>query len=121
MDDALLQIYGFDIDGLEANWREAIGATPQTVSAQPTAQPTPTFVPTYVPFAGAPLVVSPTPYAVPTSSSIEPSLEQSGPPIALTVMLAAVCCILVLLIGVLALGAYLASQKRKGESHDKMA
>ena len=113
IDDALLQVYGFDIDGLENAWREAVGAAPKTASAQPTVQPTPTFVPTYVPFAGVPLAVTPTPYAIPTSSSAEPP-SQSGPPLPLTLMLAAVCCILVLLIGILALGAYLASERRKG-------
>jgi hypothetical protein len=46
IDDALSRVYGFDIDGLEAAWREAVGAKPQPASAQPTAQPTPTFVPT---------------------------------------------------------------------------
>jgi len=113
-DDALLQVYGFDIDGLENAWREAVGASPKTASAQPTIQPTPTFVPTYVPFAGVPLVVTSTPYAIPTSSSAEPPPQQSGPPLALTLMLAAACCILVVLIGVLALGAYLVSERRKG-------
>ena len=121
VDDALLQVYGFDIDGLEAAWRKAVGAPPGAASAQPTAQPTPTFVPTYVPFAGVPLAVTPTPYAIPTSSSAGPPSQQSGPPLPLTLMLAAVCCILVVLIGVLALGIFLASQKRKGENHDKNA
>jgi len=121
VDDALLQVYGFDIAGLENAWREAVGATPQTASAQPTVQPTPTFVPTYVPFAGAPLAVTPTPYAVPTSSSAERPPQINGPPLPLTLMLTAVCCIIVLLVGVLALGAYLASQKRKGDDNDSGA
>jgi hypothetical protein len=118
VDDALLTAYGFDIDGLENAWREAVGAAPQTASAQPTTQAPPTFVPTYVPFAGAPLVVTPTPHAIPTSSSAEPQTQPNGPPFTLTLMLAAVCCVLVLLIGVLALGAYLASQKRKGDNNE---
>jgi hypothetical protein len=118
IDEALLQVYGFDIDGLENAWREAVGAAPETASVQPTVQPTPTFVPTYVPFAGVPLAVTPTPYAIPTSSSAEPPLQQNGPPLALTIMLAAVCCILVILIGVLALGAYLASERRKGDNNE---
>ncbi len=54
IDDALLEVYGFDTDGLEDSWRQAIGAAPRAVSAQPTSQPTPTFVPTYVPISGAP-------------------------------------------------------------------
>jgi len=118
VDDALLQVYGFDVDGLEAAWREAVKAAPQTTSTLPTVQPTPTFVPTYVPFAGAPLVVTSTPFVVPTSSNTEPSPQQGNPPLPLTIMLAAVCCILLLLIGVLALGAYLASEKRKGDGDE---
>ena len=68
IDDALLEVYGFDTDGLEDAWRQSVGAAPRAVSAQPTSQPTPTFVPTYVPVSGAPLAVTPTPYAIPTSS-----------------------------------------------------
>lgn len=118
VEEALLQVYGFDIDGLENAWREAVGATPKTASAQPTVQPTPTFVPTYVPFAGAPLAVTPTSYAVPTSSSVERPPQSNGPPLPLTLMLAAICCILILIIGVLALGAFLASQNRKGDDNE---
>jgi PAB1-binding protein PBP1 len=123
IDDALLDIYGFDVEGLEAAWREAIGAEPKAVSTQPTAQPTPTFVPTYVPYAGAPLEVTPTPYAVPTSStSGEPSEPidngSSGPPLAITIILMAVCCVVFLLFAVLGLGIYLSAQKRKGENNE---
>ena len=121
VDDALLQVYGFNIDGLENAWRDSIGAAPQTASAQPTAQPTPTFVPTYVPFAGAPVIVTQTPYVIPTSSITQPTPQPSGPPLNLTLMLAAVCCVLALLISVLGLGAYLASQKRKGDSDEQGA
>jgi len=118
IDDALMKVYGFDVDGLEKSWRQAIGAAPKAASAQPTAQPTPTFVPTYVPYAGAPLAVTPTPYAVPTSSIVEPSLQPNSLPLPLTLMLAAVCCILVLLVCVLTLGAYFAAQKRKGDNNE---
>lgn len=117
VDDALLRIYGFDVDGLEDAWRAAIGADPRPVSAQPTAQPTPTVVPTYAPVSGAPLAVTPTPYAVPTSSTSgnpnPPTLSPSGPPIALTVALVCFCCVFGLLIGVIVLGVVLA-QRRKG-------
>ena len=118
IDDSLMKVYGFDIAGLEEAWRQAIGAAPKTSSVQPTAQPTPTLVPTYVPYAGAPLAVTPTPFAFPTSSSAESIPQPTGPPLPLTLMLIAVCCILVLLIGMLALGAYLASQKRKGDNNE---
>ncbi|MFL7869331.1 MAG: peptidase MA family metallohydrolase [Anaerolineales bacterium] len=114
IDNALLKVYGFDVEGLEDAWRGAIGAPPRSASAQPTAQPTPTFVPTYVPFAEAPVVLTPTPYVIPTSSSAEPTPQPGGPPISLTVMLAAACCVLFLLLAVLGLGIYLSTQKRKG-------
>jgi len=50
IDDALLQTYGFDIEGLEDAWRQAIGAQPQPVSAQPTAQPAQPMSPRSFPF-----------------------------------------------------------------------
>ncbi len=118
IDDALFQVYGFDVDGLEAAWREAVGAVPKTASAQPTVQSTPTFVPTFVPFAGASIAATPTPYTVPTSSSAQPPPQHDGPPLPLTLMLATACCVLVLLIGVLGLGIYLASEKRKGDGDE---
>jgi len=121
VDDALLQVYGFDINGLEAAWRESIGAAPGVASAQPTAQPTPTFVPTYIPFAGAQVLVTPTPYVIPTSSSAQPTPGFSGPPLGLTLMFAAACCVLVVLLGVIGLGAFLAAKKRKGGDHEQGA
>ncbi len=121
INDALIKVYGFDIEGLEDAWRISIGAAPRSASVQPTAQPTPTFVPTYVPFAGAPVVLTPTPYVIPTSSSEGPPEEPGGPPIALTLMLAAVCCLLFLLFAVLGLGIYLSTQKRKGGENEPRA
>jgi hypothetical protein len=118
VDEALVQVYGFNINGLETAWRESIGAAPQTASAQPTAQPTPTFVPTYIPFSGAQVLGTPTPFAIPTSSIAEPPAQPDGPPLALTLMLLAVCCSLVALLGILGLGAYLSFQNRKGEDHE---
>jgi len=121
INDALIKVYGFDIEGLEDAWRISIGAAPRSASVQPTAQPTPTFVPTYVPFAGAPVVLTPTPYVIPTSSSEGAPEEPGGPPIALTLMLAAVCCLLFLLFAVLGLGIYLSTQKRKGGENEPRA
>jgi hypothetical protein len=118
IDEALLQAYGFDIDGLENAWRTAIGAAPNTASVQATAQPSPTFVPTYAPFAGEPVLVTPTPYIVPTSSIAQPTPQPGGPPLSLTLILAALCCAFVLLFGVLGLGAYQAFQKRKEANND---
>ena len=115
IDEALIKVYGFDVEGLEDAWREAIGAASRPASAQPTIQPTPTFIPTYIPFAGVPVAFTPKPFAIPTSSASEPLQERtSSQPLALTLMLVAVCCILILLFAVLGLGIYLAVQKRKG-------
>ena len=118
IDDALIQIYGFDIEGLEDVWRQAIGAQPRAVSAQPTAQPTPTFVPTIVPVSGAPLVLQITPTAVPTSSiNVQPTVappSPTGPPLALTLILLGFCCLILLIFGVIALGLIVRNQNRKG-------
>lgn len=114
IDEALIKVYGFDVEGLEDAWRGAIGAAPRPASAQPTVQPTPMFVPTYIPFAGVPVAFTPTPFAIPTSSASETLQERtSGQPLASALMLAVVCCILILLFGFLGLGSYLAAQKRK--------
>jgi hypothetical protein len=113
IDTALRKVYGFDVEGLEEAWREAVGAPSKTASVRPTAQPTPTFIPTYAPFAGVPLAVTTTPYSIPTSSFGEQGNPANGPPLSLTLMLVAVCCVLLLLLGVIGLGLYLSTQKNK--------
>jgi len=117
IDDALLEIYGFDSDGLEDAWRQSVGAAPRTVSAQATAMPTPTFVPTYVPVAGIPLAVTPTAYAIPTSSfdgSNTPTTEGDNTGfIILTVALVCVCLVILLILGVVILGFVVRSQNQK--------
>ena len=118
IDDALIQTYAFDIEGLEDAWRQAIGAQPRSVSAQPTAQPTPTFVPTLVPVSGAAVAPQATPTAIPTSSfDSTPATEmpaRTAPPLALSLVLLGVCCIMLLLIGVLILGVVVSRQNRTG-------
>jgi hypothetical protein len=126
IDDALTEVYGFDTDGLEDAWRKAINAAPRDVSAQPTAQPTPTFVPTYVPISGAPLAVTPTPYAVPTSSFGNPNnpatpanpLSDSGF-LTLTAVMLCFCCLTLLVIGVFVFGFIVRKNnaKSKGENN----
>jgi hypothetical protein len=117
VDDALLEVYGFDTDGLEDAWRESIGATPQAVSAQPTSLPTPTFVPTYVPVSGVPLAVTPTPYAVPTSSfsdsNTDPEPASRTPFVILSIGLICICLTLLIIIGVVVLGLVVRSQNQK--------
>jgi hypothetical protein len=118
IDDALVNIYGFDVDGLEDAWRWAIGAGPRLASAQPTALATPTFVPTIIPVSGAPLAVTPTPYAVPTSSLDDTSPLSSGPPLSLTIALLGFCCLLLLIFGVIILGFVVRSQNMKRGRND---
>jgi hypothetical protein len=49
-DEALLKLYGFNVDGLDAAWREFVGADPLPPDAlAPTS--TPTIVPTYKPLS----------------------------------------------------------------------
>jgi hypothetical protein len=49
-DEALVKLYGFNVDGLDAAWRESVGADPLSQDAlAPT--PTTTFVPTYKPLS----------------------------------------------------------------------
>lgn len=120
IDDALQAIYGFEVEGLEGEWRAAIGARPMPVSAQPTAIPSPTFVPTIVPVGGGAPAVIPTPFTVPTSSFSSPTESApasplSGPPIALTVIVLGLCCLFLLVIGVVAIGLVVRSQNQKNK------
>ena len=119
LDQALQQTYGFDVDGLEDAWRQAIGAQPRAVSAEPTAQPTPTYVPTIVPISGSPLVLQVTTTPIPTSSlgqqpTDTPDTVRTGPPLWLTLVLIGFCCLTLLVIGVVVLGLVIRSQNRKG-------
>lgn len=115
IDEALKQTYGFNVEGLEEAWRNGIGAQPRPVAAQPTAQATPTFVPTIVP-VGAASVLQVTLTPIPTSSFHEqptPAPARTGPPLALTMILLGLCCIFILLAGVVVIGYVVRTQNRK--------
>jgi hypothetical protein len=121
-DQALMQTYGFNIDGLEDQWRASIGAQPRTDSAQPTAMPSPTFVPTIVPISGGPVPLQATATPVPTSTFNGQSTPQSpptrtGPPLALSLILLALCCAMLLVIGVIVLAILVRRQNSKGGSN----
>jgi hypothetical protein len=121
VDDALTQTYGFNIEGLEDAWRQVIGAQPQTVSAQPTIQPTPTYVPTIVPISGSPLVSQITPTPIPTSSFGQPAETPPAhgtPPLGLTLALLGLCCIFLVLIGVIVLSFIVRAQNMKAGKND---
>jgi hypothetical protein len=123
VDEALLEVYGFDVEGLEDAWRESVGAAPRAVAAQPTAQPTPTYVPTIVPISGVPIIAGAA-TAVPTSSFAErtPTEEPGrgyGPPLALTLLLAGTCCVFGLLAGVIILMVIMRSSRNKEAGHEQ--
>lgn len=118
IDAALQTIYGFNVEGLEAEWRAAIGARPMAVAAQPTAMPTPTYVPTIVPVGGNVAAITPTPYAIPTSSfSTEPNQtvpSSNDTSIVLTVFLLGCCCLFIIVIAAVGIGLIIRNQKKKG-------
>ena len=116
IDSALLQTYGFDIDGLEDAWRQAINARLRSNSTQPTAVPISTFVPTIVPVSGAVLANQVTPTAIPTSSFATQTTEapvRGRPPLSLTLILLGLCCVFLILIGMLILGFVVRNQNLK--------
>jgi len=126
IDEALEQTYGFDVDGLEDGWRQAIGAEPRAVSAQPTLQPSPTFVPTIIPISGnsGMVVLQATPTAIPTSSSGGQPTESAAtqrinPPLSLTLILLGMCCIFIILIGMVILGFIVRRQNYQGGDNVK--
>jgi hypothetical protein len=114
VDAALHEVYGFDTEGLEDSWRQAIGAAPRAVSVEPTAQPTPTHVPTYIPISGIPRAVTSTPFVIPTSSTGQPSSPAVSPRLSLTLILLGLCCVFLLLIGVIVLGIFVRRETKKG-------
>lgn len=121
IDEALMQTYGFDVNGLENAWRTSIGAQPSSVSAQPTAMSTPTFVPTIVPMGGVLSALQVTSTPVPTSSfggQPTPAPARTGPPLALTMILLGLCCAFLVLIGVVVLGFVVRRQKRQGGENE---
>ncbi len=118
IDQALLEVYRFDIDGLDDTWRQAIGAAPRTASVQPIVQLSPTFVPTIVPVAGVLLAISPTPHVIPTPSFDQPSQPRGRPPLALTLVLLSFCCVFMIIVGVLVLGIFVRRQDSRGGKSD---
>jgi hypothetical protein len=120
IDQALMQTYGFNVEGLDAAWRQWIGAQPSGLPAQPTLEPTPTWVPTYVPVGGVLAALQATATPVPTSSTgsepIEPAAP-TGPPLALTFILLGLCCVFFVLMGVIVLGFVVRRQNRRGGDH----
>ncbi|PWH13544.1 MAG: hypothetical protein DDG60_10060 [Anaerolineae bacterium] len=129
IDDALRQVYGFDVEGLEDAWRAAIGAKPRVAAPNPTATAQPTYVPTIVPMRGLPVAVTPTPYVIPTSSvspptstptakadAPPPNNSQEMNPLWLWTAVGLFCGWLLILL-LLTVVIYLVQSSRKGENH----
>lgn len=99
-DNALMQVYNFDIDGLEAEWRETVGALPMAISPE-AIEPTPTVFPTIQPYSGPSIVVTDPPLPaspmVPTPTVFVRSVER---PSSLTLL---VGLWLIMMVGFLAL------------------
>ena len=116
IDSALMQTYGFDVDGLEDAWRQAVGAAPRPNPTQAATVPTPTYVPTLIPVSGAILANQMTPTAIPTSSFGESTPEvpvRTAPPLWLTLTLLGMCCVFLILIGMVILGFVVRTQNIK--------
>ena len=113
IDTALLEVYGFDTDGLDSAWRESVGAAPLAI-AQATAQPTPTYVPTYIPIGGIPQAVTPTPGVIPTSSTTSSGNDSDTGFIVFTIALVCFCLVFLLVIGVIILGFVVRRGNAKG-------
>ena len=126
IDEALVKVYAFNVEGLEDAWRTEIGAQARAVTPNATATPPPTDVPTIVPASGAPLAVTPTPFSIPTSStasnpptqspstgSQSPSSSSSNVPLILTGTLLLLCCCLIMLIVIAVIVAWVVI-RRKG-------
>lgn len=108
VDEALQQVYGFDVDGLEDAWRTSIGAKDRSLATSPTAAPTPTVVPTIAPVSGVVIAITPTPLTFPATStpnSTSPSNPSDTSTLGIIVLILA--CVCVLAVGLLALAAVL--------------
>lgn len=77
---------------------------------------TPTFVPTIVPVSGALFANQITPTAIPISSFGQPTPAapvRTAPPLWLTLSLLGICCVMLLLVGMIALGVIVRNQNVK--------
>ena len=68
-DDALMKVYGFNVDGLEAKWRASIGAAPGPTAAAQAGPAQAPSVPTIAPFGSNPQGAAPQPTPVATTPS----------------------------------------------------
>jgi hypothetical protein len=107
-DHALEQVYSFDTDGLEIEWRQAVGATPHP-ELQKVDRATPTVYPTFIPYGAPPVAATATPQSAPPSS---PTGTGDVPAVASTILCAALACLAGLAVAGLVLAVLLLRGKR---------
>lgn len=128
IDSALVKVYGFDVEGLEDAWRAGIGAKARAAVPNPTATPQPTYVPTIAPIGGLPLAVTPTPFAVPTSSTANgnnyeetplphPDIPQRQIQAYTWVLVALMCICLLFVVVIIVAVVYFVRRRQKGGEH----
>jgi hypothetical protein len=80
-DDAMIEVYGVDMDGIEDQWRAHIGAPPRAEAQAPTATPLPTET-----AAPSPTAAARTPTAAPSLTATATATQAATPmlPIAAT-------------------------------------
>jgi hypothetical protein len=110
-DSALMDVYGFDTDGLDRAWRAWIGASALPSPGQ-SAEATPTVMPTYQPLAGPPLAVTATPLPYgplpPRQSSASGGDWLNGPLIAV-----GTACVCLVVLALVVLVVILVRRRRK--------
>jgi hypothetical protein len=114
-DDALTNVYGFNTDGLETEWREAIGAAPREIPPTPTpvsAEAIPTIAPAAIAQSMPTPEVYPT-YAVETVQQPDETTSDLYTIFAILAILA--CCAVMLLMLFAALILSIRHVRRKRE------
>jgi len=81
-DDAMMQVFGVDMDGMEDRWRAHIGAQPRTGTTRATPIPSATFTPepTSPPTSEGINTLVPTPAATATTLAMAPTLTATPAP-----------------------------------------
>lgn len=133
----LNETYGFGLDGLEDQWRAAMGAPPrQAEGTLATTTAVPTLVPTYPPIAAAPLApaVSATPFPTATpqreaagrvqtdngTAIAEAPTETLEPlwPRVIALMLVAFITLLIMVVGAVIILFYASSRQKKSDTRE---
>lgn len=101
-DRALEQVYGFNTEGLEIEWRQAVGAAPHP-ELQKADLATPTAYPTFVPYGAPPVAATATPQPM---LPPPPALGTTGGTV--TAVYAVLCALLLCLATLVVVGSVFA-------------